>query len=137
MADETHETHETHDAPPLADEQLAEISARAKNIGEIRAVGPRNLSDLERGQLQAIAVAYADDVSDLLAEAERLRAREVAAMAIVGYVVERENATVQMLGLNRGVACGYCHQWLNNEHQQHAPDCIMIKARALLADEGH
>jgi hypothetical protein len=72
---------------PMSDERLAGLAERVKNIRHMQQVGPRNLSNLERWQLQSIAVAYADDVSDLLAENDRLRAREQA--------LEAENAAMR------------------------------------------
>ena len=74
------------------------------------------------------------DVRILLTAYDRLRAREAALVEIVEGVVKREDATLSLLGLNRGVACGYCRQWLSNAHREHASDCIMPKARALLAE---
>lgn len=66
----------TNEHEPMSDERLAGMAARVENIRHMQDIGPRNLSDLEDWQLQAIAVAYADDVTDLLAEVERLRANE-------------------------------------------------------------
>ena len=59
---------------PMTDERLSEIRARVKNAWAIQAVGPANMGDLEPWQLQSIAVAYVDDVADLLDEVDRLRA---------------------------------------------------------------
>ena len=112
------------------------------------------MGDLEPWQLQSIAVAYVDDVADLLDEVERRRAREAAALAIV-----REVATEDTLAYEgdagddyRCVFCGGHFDWRDGyEHTVpmreqmddipraliHAPDCPVTKARALLADEEH
>lgn len=66
---------------PITSERLSGLAARVENIRHMQQVGPRNLSDMEHWQLQSIAVAYADDVSDLLVEVDRLRAREQALAA--------------------------------------------------------
>ena len=79
---------------PMSDERLAGLAERVKNIRHMQQVGPRNLSNLERWQLQSIAVAYADDVSDLLAENDRLRAREQA--------LEAENAAMRPIAESEG-----------------------------------
>ena len=139
---------------PMTDERLSEIRARVKNAWAIQALGPANMGDLEPWQLQSIAVAYVDDVADLLDEVERRRAREAAALAIV-----REVATEDTLAYEgdagddyRCVFCGGHFDWRDGyEHTVpmreqmddipraliHAPDCPVTKARALLADEEH
>ena len=120
---------------PMSDERLAGLAERVKNIRHMQQVGPRNLSNLERWQLQSIAVAYADDVSDLLAENDRLRAREqaleaeiaamrpmVEAVAGMSNVLEDENGQ-HCCAVAYGPMDGYIHE----------PHCIVTQARAFVA----
>ena len=121
---------------PMTDERLAEIR--------------RMVSRAEVSMMASSDVA----LRDLLAEVERLRAREAAALAIV-----REVATEDTLAYEgdagddyRCVFCGGHFDWRDGyEHTVpmreqmddipraliHAPDCPVTKARALLADEEH
>ena len=115
------------------------------------------LTEIRRMDSRAeVSMMASSDVAlrDLLAEVERLRAREAAALAIV-----REVATEDTLAYEgdagddyRCVFCGGHFDWRDGyEHTVpmreqmddipraliHAPDCPVTKARALLADEEH
>ena len=138
---------------PMTDERLSEIRARVKNAWAIQAVGPANMGDLEPWQLQSIAVAYVDDVADLLAEVDRLRAAYESvdnagqALMIAYERVRAENAAmrpvVEAVALREMVTtylpatsgpplaqCAWCrarHQ--NSSRIRHHDDCPVVKAR--------
>ena len=71
-------------------------------------------------------------VRDLLAEVDRLRAREAAAMAIVRAVAQND----MVMPLRDSVQCVFwdCEYDYISDHSS---NCPVTKARALLADEGH
>ena len=100
---------------PMTDERLAEIQALVANINE---------RGRYSGAVSPSEVIYASDASLLLAEIDRLRAREAAAMAIVRAV-----AANSFPGADPGV-CPFCEKGI-----LHKPDCPVTKARALLAQE--
>ena len=94
---------------PMTDARLAEISARVKNAWAIQAVGPANMGDLEPWQLQSIAVAYVDDVADLIAENDRLRAREQA-LATENAAMRPVVEALAKWGIGGGLPVEFYHQ---------------------------
>ena len=105
---------------PMGDERLTELQARVKNCWEMQAVGPDNLGDLEPQQLQAIAVAYVDDVADLLAEVERLReVVETCALADCNDDELRDHL------IDGGDISDRDDDWYRSEVMGYSPDGIM------------
>ncbi len=117
---------------PMTDKRLAEIQARVKNAWAMQAVGPANFGELKRSQLQSIAVAYVDDVADLLAEVERLRA-ENAAMRMIVEAMAKE---VEPRWYNEAGkwGCEFCTEESYNKRLfVHSNACPVTKARACVA----
>ena len=110
---------------PMSDERLAEIRASIANINE---------RGRYSGAVSPSEVIYASDASLLLAEVDRLRAREAVAMAIVRDVAnlgKRPWANQDFIA-NFSEWCAWCGATHPDEHTN---DCPVTKARALLAEE--
>jgi hypothetical protein len=110
---------ETHDTPTLSDERLVEIRRRLLNHIDTW-YGPHSF--------------LREDIPLLLAEVDRLRAREAAAMAIVREVANAPDAYSHEAGNH----CTFCHASSDDppyDGVHHTPDCPVTKARALLAEE--
>ena len=99
---------------PMTDERLAEIR--------------RMVSRAEVSMMASSDVA----LRDLLAEVERRRAREAAAMEVVRAVAQND-MVIPLRGSARCVFWDCEYDGIND----HSSNCPWMKARALLADEGH
>lgn len=112
----------------MADETMGMLLATIHSV---------ELGDMRRAELLMV-------LRRCEAELDRLRAREAAAMAIVRQVDQADAIALRMaaqsaeyLGTgasDAGYDCQWCHQYIlaSNEH---APDCPITTARALLAQE--
>ena len=113
---------------PMSDERLAEIRARAEAIRDwLLTPESDNMPHFPTSR----RILGVDSLA-LLAEVERLRAREAAAMAIVRAVAQND----MVMPLRDSVQCVFwdCEYDYISDHSS---NCPVTKARALLADEGH
>lgn len=109
---------------PMSDKRLTEIRARAEAIRNwLLTPESDNMPHFPTSR-RILGV----DALALLAEVDRLRAREAAAMAIV-----REVASVPDADYIE--ECPFCHQMPDYIPIKHTPDCPVTKARVLLAQE--
>ena len=116
---------------PMSDERLAEIRARAEAIRDwLLTPESDNMPHFPTSR-RLLGV----DALALLAEVDRLRAREVAAMEIVRDVA---NAT-GWYDSDGPTVCMFCtkedERYSKDWALEHMPDCPVTKARALLAGE--
>ncbi len=108
---------ENNETPPL-DESLARMRRLAQNVSaQLASGGLENLADW---QLRGVTSAYSNDVPVLLAERDRLRAREAAAMGIIHDLIHMAREPFVCAG------CGA--EWPLG--QQHKPDCAVTRGYA-------
>lgn len=117
---EMDETHEQ--TPPLSDELLAEIRARATTPHSDR----WTLMEIAEHDTQATV-----DRTALLAEVDRLRAREAAMRDVLQEVVTVDERGTYIHTYDDGyyADCPYCGA--TSREPGHRPDCLITKARAV------
>lgn len=115
---------------PLSDERLAEIREYA--FREPPATLKYAIMNSTAAPLMVFINMAWSQRHELLAEVDRLRAREAAAMAIVRAVAQND----MVMPLRDSVQCVFwdCEYDYISDHSS---NCPVTKARALLADEGH
>ena len=118
---------------------IGDVGANAAFLAHARDDIPTLVAEVERQRAEHAALA--EQLRQTMAERDTLsqRAMLAAKERYVGATgAERENAVLRALlrTLYAGLSKGYC-LWcddtpLNNEFYEHAPDCPMTEARALL-----
>ena len=110
---------------PMSDERLAEIRARAEAIRDwLLTPESDNMPHFPTSR-RLLGV----DVLALLAEVERLRAREAAAMEVVRAVAQND-MVIPLRGSAQCVFWDCEYDGIND----HSSNCPWMKARALLAE---